>query len=278
MNKTAALIFIMCFILRGNILVAQKVTEIVPLIHESTLDKAGWELIFADEFDAPQLNASNWWTQEGIHGSELQYYTSRSENVFIKNSFLHLRAIEEKYKDSLPYTSGMVVSSVEFGKGNLIEVRCKIPKGKGLWPAFWFWSGWNKEYQELDVFEFWCHDTKGFSVTNHWNKISGAPIQSETYWIRPRTNDRKRIDMSSVFMTYGVYWDEKNILFLLNNQLVAKIKNNIPPKTFPIILNLAVDNDSKKRPNKKTIFPADFLIDYVRVYKRLNLPSETLKR
>lgn len=279
MKKIIASCIVGAFILRGSIS-AQKMNEIIPLsnFNDTIIERIGWELVFSDEFNTPQLDGSKWWSQTGTHGDELQYYTPRTENVFLADGFLHLKAIKEMYKDSLPYTSGMVFSAIEFGKGNLIEVRCKIPKGRGFWPAFWFWSGWNKEYQELDVFEFWCHDTKKFCVTNHWNKMSGEPIKSEYYWISPRTIDGKRIDMSKVFMTYGVYWDDENILFLLNNQLIAKIKNNIPPKTFPIILNLAIDSGKNKRPDKKTIFPAEFLIDYVRVYKRQNAVNELLKR
>ena len=279
MKKIVLISLFLSFILRGGMF-AQQVNEIVPLMNlsDSIVGKPGWELIFSDEFEDTELDGVKWWAQTGPHGAELQYYTPRKENVFISDGLLHLRAVKETFKDSLPYTSGMVFSSTEFGKGNLIEVRCKIPKGKGLWPAFWFWSGNNKVYQELDVFEFWCSNTKSFWITNHWNKVSGEPIKSEPYLINPRTADGKRIDMSTVYMTYGIYWDENNILFLLNNQLVAKIKNNIPPKTFPIILNLAVDNGKGKRPNKKTIFPAEFLIDYVRVYKRQNVTTELLKR
>ena len=269
----------MSFILRGS-MVGQKVNEIIAFksSDDTISEKKGWELVFSDEFEDANLDGEKWWAQTGTHGAELQYYTPRKENIYLSEGFLHLRAVKEIFKDSLPYTSGMVFSSTEFGKGNLIEVRCKIPKGKGLWPAFWFWSGHNKIYQELDVFEFWCSNTKRFWITNHWNKVSGEPIKSEPYLISPRTTEGKRIDMSTVFMTYSIYWDDNNILFLLNNQLVAKIKNNIPPKTFPIILNLAVDNGNGKRPDKKTIFPAEFLIDYVRVYKRSNATAEFLKR
>ena len=279
MKKIIVFILFMVFILRG-VMWGQKMNEIIPLTSpsDSIIDKIGWELIFSDEFADSTLDGVKWWAQTGPHGAELQYYTPRKENVYVSDGLLHLRAVKETFMDSFSYTSGMVFSSIEFGKGNLIEARCKIPKGKGLWPAFWFWSGMNKVYQELDVFEFWCADTKRFSVTNHWNKVSGEPIKSEPYWISPRTEDGKRIDMSTLFITYGVYWDDKNILFLVNNQLVAKIKDNIPPATFPIILNLAVDNGGGKRPNKKTVFPAEFLIDYVRVYKRQNATSELIKR
>ena len=261
----------LAFILRG-VAFGQVKSTIVPLTaaSDSTTNLNGWNLVFSDEFDGTELDTVKWWPQNCTHQLELQYYTNRKKNVSVSDGLLHIKALKERYIDTLPYTSAILFSSREFDKGSLIKVRCKIPKGKGLWPAFWFWSGMNKVYQELDAFEFWCHDTYKYTVTNHWNMASGDPIHSESYTIKPRTKDGKRIDLSAQFMTYGVYWDEKQIIFLLNDQMVAKIVNHIPPKTFPIILNLAVDNDRKKKPNRKTIFPAEFLIDYVRVYQRQN--------
>ncbi len=279
MKKLFSSILFFTVILRGGIW-GQRMNEIIPLTSpsDSIIEKQGWQLIFSDEFEGNALDELKWWPQTGTHASELQYYTPRKENIYVSDGLLHLRAIKENFKDSLPYTSGMVFSSIEFGKGNFIEIRCKIPKGRGLWPAFWFWSGHNEIYQELDVFEFWSHDTKRYCITNHWNKVSGEPIQSAPYWISPKTKEGKKIDLSTTFITYSVYWDDKNILFLLNNQLVAKIKDNIPPNPFPIILNLAIDSGKTKRPDKKTIFPAEFLVDYVRVYKRENAVSELIRR
>lgn len=279
MKKLILINIIFCFILRGYVS-AQPVNKFLNLmsLNDTAASKFGWEMVFFDEFEEANLDEKKWWAQMGPHGLELQYYTPRPENVYVADGLLHLRAVKEAFVDSLPYTSGMVVSSVEFGKNNLIEVRCKIPKGKGLWPAFWFWSGFNKVYQELDVFEFWSSNTKSYWITNHWNEAPGAPIKSEPYEIKPLTSEGEKIDMSTVFMTYSIYWDDDNILFLLNHQLVAKIKNNIPTNTFPIILNLAVDNGNKKRPNNKTVFPAEFVIDYVRAYKRVNDNNDILQR
>jgi beta-glucanase (GH16 family) len=188
--------------------------------------------------------------------------------VYLKDGLLHLRAVRERLIDTLPFTSGNVFSSIEFGKGHYFEVRCKIPKGRGLWPAFWFWSGRNAKYQEIDVLEYWCDDTRRFSIANYWQDSLTQKVKSEWKWIRPRTEDGKRLDMSEQFATYSVFWDDDGVRFLLNNRLVAHIKNNLPPEPFPIILNLAVDSGKGRDPNDKTIFPAEFLIDYVRVYKR----------
>lgn len=55
-------------------------------------------------------------------------------------------------KRGFDYTSGMIYSNRKFGYGKY-EIKCKLPKGKGFWPAFWVFGG--PDYNEIDVFEFW---------------------------------------------------------------------------------------------------------------------------
>jgi beta-glucanase (GH16 family) len=248
---------------------SQKTTSIVPYPTPiNPVEKAGWELIFQDEFEIDTLK-SHWWPQTGLHGDESQWYTIRSENVFVKDGQLHLKAIRENYKDSFDFTSGMVYTSTSFGRGTYAEIRCKIPKGKGLWPAFWF-NGSRKGYQEIDVFEFWSHNTKRYAVTNHYWDTIKQKRDGEYSWITPRTQDGDKIDMSEDFFTYAVYWDDTGIYYLLNNMLVEKQTQNIPSDPFPLILNLAVEGGKKGKykPKKSLVFPKEFLIDYVRLYKK----------
>ena len=266
MKKIIFVLFILTLILRGGVK-AQNTTETIDLTTENSIEKSGWTYIWGDEFESDTLNVLKWWSQTGMHGTELQYYTPRRENVFLKDGMLNLRAIREKLIDTLPFTSGEVFSSIEFAQGHYIEVRCKIPKGRGLWPAFWFWSGRNKTYQEIDAFEIWSDDTRRLLVSNYWQDAQTGKVQSESKRIRPRDLSGKRIDMSEHFLTFATYWDETGVRYLLNNKLVAQFKNHIATDPMPIILNIAVEG-GKNQPDEKTIFPADYIIDYVRVYKK----------
>jgi beta-glucanase (GH16 family) len=252
--------------LRGGI--AQTLTNQMPdSLPKNPIEKAGWQLIFSDEFDGDTLDWAKWWPQEGAHGDELQWYTRRRDNLFLKDGMLFIHAQKETVKDSFPYTSGVVFSSMNFGKGHFIEIRCKIPKGEGLWPAFWFWRGADSSYQELDVFEYWSYNTRRFCVTNHYWDNLRQKRASEYRWIRPRNRGGQRLDLSLDFHTYAVYWDDATILVLLNNRLVARFNKNIPGEPFPIILNLAIYS-KKGQLYPKTPTQADFIIDYVRVYKK----------
>ena len=266
MKKIIFVLFILTLILRGGVK-AQNTTETIDLTTENSIEKSGWTYIWGDEFESDTLNVLKWWSQTGMHGTELQYYTPRRENVYLKDGMLYLRAIRESMIDTLPFTSGEVFSSIEFGQGHYIEVRCKIPKGRGLWPAFWFWSGRNKTYQEIDAFEIWSDDTRRLLVSNYWQDAQTGKVQSESKRIRPRDLSGKRIDMSEYFLTFATYWDETGVRYLLNNKLVAQFKNHIATDPMPIILNIAVEG-GKNQPDEKTIFPADYIIDYVRVYKK----------
>lgn len=268
MKKILFILLFLAPILRGGVW-AQKTTETVQsIMPENPIEKEGWELFWGDEFEDDLLDSTKWWPQWGAHGYELQYYTPRKENVYVKNGLLHIRAQAERLIDTLPFTSANVFSSIEFGQENYIEMRCKIPKGRGLWPAFWFWSGRNEKYQEIDGFEFWCEDTRRFLVSNYFQELITQKVKTVSKWIRPRAENGQRMDMSDQFATYAVYWDDDGVRFLLNNRLIAHFKDHIPPKPFPIILNLAIQNGKGREPTAKTIFPAEYLIDYVRVYKR----------
>lgn len=266
MKKILFSIFILMVVLRGAVW-AQKTTETIDLATENPIEKKGWEFVWGDEFDSDSLNWLKWWPQECTHGNELQYYTQRKSNIFLKDGHLYIRAIKENFRDSFPYTSGEIFSAIEFGRGHFIEVRCKIPKGKGLWPAFWFWSGRNTKYQEIDVQEIWCDNTRQFLVSNYWQDAKTGKVRAENKRIKPKDLNGRRIDMSEHFLIFGIYWDEFGVRYLLNNKLVAHFKNNIATDPLPIILNLAVDG-GKNQPDAKTIFPADYIIDYVRVYKK----------
>jgi beta-glucanase (GH16 family) len=273
MKKKSCLFLFSLFILRG--VFAQNITSIIPLdTIENQKTKANWNLIFHDEFDGDTLNTGLWWVQNELHRDSVVYFRNSKDNIFLKDGQLCIRAIKDSFKRA-PYTSGLLYSAPKFSKGTLAEIRCRIPKGRGLWPAFWFWKGgWDSTYQELDVFEFWCHNTDRFCISNHYWDKKKKTVSTEFKWIRPRTPEGNIIDMSKEFLTYSVYWDDSGIKVLLNNRLVSQIKDNIPKDSFSLILNLGVDK-GKGKPNKNTIFPADFIIDYVRVYKKLSVNADS---
>src|SRR5215469_12052083 len=101
---------------------------------------ADWKLVWSDEFDKPGLPDSTKWGYETgfVRNHEKQFYTGgRRENARVENGTLIIEARKEQYKDA-EYTSASLTTqgkaSWAYGR---IEMRAKLPTGRGIWPAFW---------------------------------------------------------------------------------------------------------------------------------------------
>jgi len=112
------------------------------------VDDKGWKLVWSDEFDGPDgspVDRSKWVVETGGEGwgnEELEYYTDRSANVFLRNGNLVIRALKDRYPLADPkarnYTSGRLKTLGKFSRAyGRFEARIKLPFGQGMWPAFW---------------------------------------------------------------------------------------------------------------------------------------------
>ncbi len=126
-----------------------------------------WLLTWSDEFNAPDGSTPDpaKWSIEvngkGGGNHELEYYTDRSQNVHIENGNLVITAVKETYTGAdgtRDYTSARL-TSVGFDQiYGRFEARIKIPRGRGMWPAFWLLGqnarevGW-PQCGEIDIME-----------------------------------------------------------------------------------------------------------------------------
>lgn len=142
----------------------------------------------------------------------------------------------------------------------------KCPMGKGLWPAFWMLGSnidtvsW-PQCGEIDIMEHINNEPK-IHGTAHWNNVGhqylGGIINTDP----------------TVFHNYSIVWDANSIKWYMDDQLyyILNIANNTNGteefhKKFYLILNLAVGGNWPGYPDASTVFPAEFVIDYIRVYK-----------
>lgn len=231
---------------------------------------AQYTLVWSDEFSGDSLDLSTWTHEIGGNGwgnNETQYYTNSPSNSSVANGFLTITARQETV-GSNQYTSARLISKdkriTRFGK---IEARLKVPMGQGLWPAFWMMGnnfstvGW-PYCGEIDVMEHINNEllTHG---TAHWHNgghiYQGAPIVNNT---------------PNEFHTYAVVWDATKIQWLLDGSIFygLNIANGVNgtsefQEDFFLLLNLAVGGNWPGYPNASTVFPAEYVIDYVRIYK-----------
>ena len=246
----------------------------------------GWKLVWSDEFNAPDgspVDTLKWVSETGGNGwgnDELEYYTTRPQNAVQQGGNLVVKAIEEKYTgaDSVTrdYTSARLKSQGKFSqKYGRFEARIKIPRGQGIWPAFWMLGddidkrGWPK-CGEIDIMENIGKEPALVHGTIHGPGYSGDKGISSSYAL---PNDQHFADD---FHVYAVEWEKKAIRFYVDDHLYAtRTLADLPKKAkwvyqhkFFILLNVAVGGGWPGNPDSTSVFPQSMLVDYVRVYRR----------
>jgi beta-glucanase (GH16 family) len=241
--------------------------------------RAGMELIFTDEFEGEALDASVWspcypWDDQGCtNGGNAEGEWYLPDEVLLQDGLLRLRGRPNPVKGSdgkdYPYTSGMVSSHGKFYiTYGYFEMRAKMPKGQGLWPAFWLLPESREWPPEIDILEVLGHEPFTVYTTLHF-KISDSPHLS---YGAPYTSPA---DLSADFHTYAVDWGPRQITWYLDDQPIYDVSVNIPAQPMYVIANLAVGGNWGGYPDETTEFPAFFDIDYIRVYRDPALPTPT---
>ena len=235
----------------------------------------GWDLTWRDEFEGEKIDPANWTYDLGAGGwgnSEAQYYTSRPENVRLENGALVIEARQEKYQDSY-YTSARLKTQglQEFQYGR-IEARLKVPTGKGLWPAFWMLgndfngSNW-PDCGEIDIMEYIGKEPDLIMGTAHGPGYSG--VLGISKW------NRQSYDIADDFHTYAIEWSPNQIDWFYDGAKYHTVTRTdvgdrkwVFNHPFFILLNLAVGGQLPGPVGLDTVFPAQFLVDYVRAFQK----------
>jgi len=236
---------------------------------------AGWTLAWHDEFEGDKIDPASWTYDLGGWGwgnGEAQNYTSRPENARLENGMLVIEARQEKFEDSY-YTSARLKTQglKEFQYGR-IEARLKVPSGAGLWPAFWMLgndfngSNW-PDCGEIDIMEYIGREPDLIMGTVHGPGYSGALGISQ--W------NRQTYNIADDFHTYAIEWGPDQIDWFYDGVKYHTVTRDdvgdrkwVFDHPFFIILNLAVGGQLPGPVGLDTVFPAQFLVDYVRVYQK----------
>lgn len=242
-------------------------------------------LLWQDEFNQPAgsaPDAAKWVYDIGDNGwgnQELQTYTDRRENSFVvadpDATDGHALVIRAVRNPAGGYTSARLKTHGKFSTGPArIEARLKLPKGQGIWPAFWM-LGDNIEQVswpvcgEIDIMEMVGHQPGTLYGTLHGPEYSGAKGLTKSIELPSGTT------FADAYHVFTVDWKADRIDWLLDGKIYhTQTPATLPPGTkwvfdgppFFLLLNLAVGGLWPGYPDETTTFPQEYRIDYVRVY------------
>lgn len=252
------------------------------------LDYNSLKLVWADEFNTDgMVNTADWTYEKGfVRNQEIQYYTEmRPENCKIEDGYLVITGRKETTSSGTPangsYSDGTITSasittnkkhSWRYGR---LEVRAKVPEGKGPWPAFWA-KGVNQndgvawpKCGEIDIMEYAGKEPDIMVQNVIYGSETGSSSVSKTKRVNAAT------PYSDDFHVYSLDWNSRQIAFAIDNVVTHVVEmNTISPNPFNqpifILLNLALGASEERTMGGKldeNCLPVEFKVDYVRVYQ-----------
>lgn len=234
---------------------------------------------WSDEFDYTGLpDAAKWGYDLGGSGwgnHELEYYTNDLSNAKVEGGNLVISAKKETV-GGMNYSSARLASR---NKGDFlygrIEVRAKLPGGKGTWPAIWMlptdwaYGNWPKS-GEIDIMEHVGYDPGNVHFSIHTESYNHSIGTQKTSTLLIPT-------AITAFHKYRVDWTPYAVRGYFDDQLVFTFVNEGKgyatwpfDKRFHVLLNVAVGGDwGGAQGVDDSVFPQSMMIDYVRVYKMI---------
>jgi len=239
---------------------------------------SGYTLSWSDEFSGTALDM-NAWNQEIGNGTngwgnhELEYYTNSTRNCFLSNGNLIIEARKEAVS-GLNYTSARITTQnkkpFKFGR---IDIRAKLPVGKGIWPALWMLGsnigtvGW-PACGETDIMELIGTYPGRVHSTLHWSAANGSHASLGSQF------NLSSGDFSQQFHVYSLIWKQDSLECLVDDQSIFKLtKGDVGSANYPFnsnqffIFNVAVGGDWPGAPDANTSFPQRMFVDYLRVFQ-----------
>lgn len=247
-----------------------------------------YSLVWSDDFSSKSLDTTKWnyeLHEPGWVNNELQSYTNSSDNVYVKDGNLVINAIKtvDKTTGNASYTSGRVTTQnkVDFKYGK-VEVKAKLPKGQGIWPAIWMmptddslYGGWPK-CGEIDIMELLGNAPNKVYQTLHYAN-SSTDVQSQGNKVLSSG------DFSDDYHVFSVEWEPSKISFFVDGELTKTVNKwytgteGVGTITYPapfdqefyVILNMAIGGNWPGNPDDTTDFnQAKMFVDYVKVYQK----------
>jgi len=237
-----------------------------------------YTLAWSDEFNTSGISSANWSFEMGNNNgwgnNELEYYTDRTQNAFVSSGNLIIEARAESFGGKNYTSARMITKSKQAFKFGRIDIRARMPKGKGIWPALWMLGnnidavGW-PACGEMDILEMLGHEPNKIFGTMHWgNTVQSHASKGSSYTLSAGSFDQQ-------FHVYSLIWKQDDIRVLVDDQEYVHVTSvdvqgsNYPfNSNFFFIFNIAVGGSWPGSPDGTTVFPQRMLVDYVRVFQQ----------
>jgi beta-glucanase (GH16 family) len=252
--------------------------SLVITSHAQTLP--GWKLVWSDEFSQAENSkpdATKWGYDMGGGGwgnNELQYYTDRTQNARIEGGQLVIEARAEKFEERNHTSARLLTKNKASWTYGRIEARIKIPRGQGIWPAFWMLGANIDAVQwpdcgEIDIMENIGSVPSRVHGTVHGPGYSGGSGIGGSYVLPDGAA------LADDFHIYAIEREHNRIRWFIDGQQYF----TLTPANLPaglswvfnapqfLILNVAVGGNWPGNPDSSTVFPQRMTVDYVRVYE-----------
>jgi beta-glucanase (GH16 family) len=221
----------------------------------------GWQTIFVDNFDGGTVDASRWTVENrpATNMGEISFYAA--DDVFIRDGAMIVRA-QNRPMGGRSFTSGQAVTKFDFQYGR-VEIRAKMPKGQGFWPALWMLpsdgstSGW---LPEIDIYESINNESRYFG-NHHFPSGSG---QSQLGPVPVNTD-------TTAWHVYGFDWTPQSLTWTLDGQPVVSTTNvdaTNQHRMF-LLITFALGGSWPGPPDGSTPWPSEMQIDYVKVLQQV---------
>jgi beta-glucanase (GH16 family) len=232
-----------------------------------------WQLAWFDEFDGNEVDRTKWNFEVGGDGwgnGEAQYYTNGS-NSSVKDGYLIIEARKENYSNNR-YTSSRMNNG---GKGSFlygrVEVKAKLPRTGGTWPAIWtlptdwIYGNW-PDCGEIDIMEHrgnYLNYVFGTIHTGAYNHVDGTA----------KSGGKMFSDVVNTFHIYALEWYPDHLDWYYDDELIFTFENEY--KTFAewpydikhhVMLNLAIGGGLGGNIDYNGVWPQQMIVDYVRIY------------
>jgi beta-glucanase (GH16 family) len=242
-----------------------------------------WNLIWSDEFEGDKLDKSKWNRQvekAGKFNEEWQRYTKSKKNAYVENNQLVIKAIQKGEKHGHDqYTSARLNTAGKFTfKYGKVAARIKLPKTKGIWPAFWMLGAninenggdtpW-PQCGEIDILELYgSNDPSVVEANIHFSDKYGAHDQ-----MGAKSFELEEGTFADQFRIFELEWTQEKVVWSIDGEEYASfsIKGkefSMFHKEFFFLLNIAVGGIYAGRPDETSEFPEYMYVDWIRVYQK----------